>query len=163
MADEDEGEAGNEDEDTFTYFSDYDEVPYGYPVSSTYSTNPTTTSLSEIYPDGSYCAGVLDDLDFSFSYDEDLSYSYPSTSSSSPSSPPSSSQSTFISSTLSFTGGFDQDTIGGHGTWTAGCAAGSIPYDSPYLTQDCHSSEVSCLSRRFPMFGPDLNRPMTPR
>lgn len=128
---------GQNGEDSFAYFSDLAGDPY-YGDSGSLLYFPV--SMSERFfeiPEDPFCAEVLDLFySYSSSLDEEMSYTFSST--------PSSSSPT---STASFSGGYDKDVIDGHGTWTAGIAAGSISDGSPYLTQDCHSDEVRPFAR----------------
>ena len=93
----------------------------------------------ETWSEDSFCAEVLDDMSYHFSsFFDDSTYS---TSTSSTASPSSSSPSSMYSS-LSFSGGFHKDTVNGHGTWTAGSAAGSISTGAGVAGAECYGDEL---------------------
>ncbi|CAM9331359.1 unnamed protein product [Scytosiphon promiscuus] len=120
--------ADEQQEESFTYASDYLGNPYEYDDSEyyTYYTYDDDSGIygSDYWSEDSFCAEVLDDLSYYFSFlFEDPSYST-------------------TSSTPSFTGGFYKDTIGGHGTWTAGSAAGSISGRCASTGAACSDGEV---------------------
>lgn len=111
------------DDDEFMYASDYLGDPYDYQDDDSSYTSSTTSSTTTTWSDDSFCREVLDDILF----DNDTS---------------SSSSSTFSSSTPSFTGGFFKDTVGRHGTRTAGIAVGTISEHVDFPAEDCDSDEV---------------------
>ncbi|CAN0345646.1 unnamed protein product [Pylaiella littoralis] len=138
----DENDSGDDDDDSstpdsFTYASDYLGDPYDYDYDDTYYTSYSDDMYyySEPWSEESFCAEVLDDLSYylSFFFD-DTSYSstYSSTTSSTAS----------PYSSVSFTGGFYKDTVGGHGTWTAGIAAGAISERSGVPDEGCYGDEL---------------------
>ncbi|CAN0227366.1 unnamed protein product [Scytosiphon promiscuus] len=116
-----DGEGEDEQqEESFTYASDYlgdpyepDDTEYGYYTGD----DESEFYVSEAWNDDSFCGEILDDL--SYYLDDDPT-----------------------SSTSSFTGGFYKDVIGGHGTWTAGSAAGSISPSGPFTAETCHGDEL---------------------
>ncbi|CBN75410.1 subtilisin-like serine peptidase [Ectocarpus siliculosus] len=118
-------------QNSFTYASDYirdylgdafDDDDSEYNSYDDYSGEYSSDTWSE----ESFCAQVLDDLSYHFSsLFDDTSYS------------PSS-----ASSSISSTGGFDKDIVGGHGTWTAGCAAGAISAQSSLQEEACYGDEL---------------------
>ncbi|CAM9779304.1 unnamed protein product [Ectocarpus sp. 4 AP-2014] len=112
-------------QDSFTYVSDYLGDPYDYDDSEYISYDDYSGEYySDTWSEDSFCAGVLDDLSYHFSYlYDDTSYSSSSTS-------------------PSFTGGFHKDTVGGHGTWTAGSAAGAISTQSSLEKEACYGDEL---------------------
>ena len=109
-----DGDKGSQEkDDNFLYFTDFvDEFPDEYLFGYDSFATMTTT---ERFAEGEICAGFAP---FSLSIDTES-----------------------ISSSSSFTGGFDKDIKGGHGTWVAGIAAGSVSPGSPYLTQDCSGTD----------------------
>lgn len=122
---EDDGAGGQEE--SFTYASDFLGNPYDYEGSEyqffTYD-DDTEIYASDYWNDDPVCTEVLGDLSYYYGLLSDgTTYS--------------------TSSTPSFTGGFHKDTVGGHGTWTAGSAAGSI---SP----SCATVEATCLDDELP-------------
>lgn len=91
------------------------------------TTSETFTYATDIferpYDYGGSTSGT-DDLSLSFPFDDspdDPSSDFPSTSSS---------------------GGFHKDTVGGHGTWTAGIAAGAISAGSDVAPASCKGDEL---------------------
>ncbi|CAM9966840.1 unnamed protein product [Scytosiphon promiscuus] len=126
-----DGEATGEQEESFTYASDYlgnlyddedDNTEYYYAFD-----DDSEMYASETWSDDSFCAGYLNDpTSYYFSsFFDDESYST-------------------SSYTTSFTGGFYKDTIGGHGTWTAGCAAGSISCGATTQATCCGDELPGC-------------------
>ncbi|CAM9167076.1 unnamed protein product [Ectocarpus fasciculatus] len=122
----DQGSISN-GQDSFTYVSDYLGDPYHYDDSEYNSYDDYIGEyFSDTWSEESFCAEVLDDLSYHFSFlFDDTSYSSSSTSSS-----------------FSFTGGFHKDTVGGHGTWTAGSAAGAISSQSNLEEEACYGDEL---------------------
>lgn len=113
--------------DSFTYASDYLGDPYDYDDGGEYYYyDDDYFSSSETWSEDSFCAGVLEDYSYHFSF------LFDDTSTSSSSS----------SSSVSFTGGFYKDTVRGHGTWTAGIAAGAISESSGVTEEDCYGNEL---------------------
>ena len=110
-------------EDSFTYASDY--------LGDTYEYDSETV---DYWSEDSFCAEVLDNIEYYFSFlFDDTTFSS--------STPPTTSPSSSYSS-LSFTGGFHKDTVDGHGTWTAGIAAGSISEKSGFAGETCDDGEL---------------------
>ena len=130
------GDGDGSAEDSFTYASDY----LGEPDDSEYYTyfyddDSEYTTWSE----GSFCAGVLDNIQYHFSFFfDDTTHS----TSTSPVASPSSSYSSSIYSSFSFTGGFHKDTVNGHGTSSAGIAAGAISDEAGVAGAVCHGDEL---------------------
>ena len=121
--DEDGGDEGGDGstEDSFTYASDYlgdlldydDSEYYAYDDDSELSSGYYTSY--ETWSEDSVCA------DFSFQFED----------------PPSTS-----SSSSTFTGGFYKDIVAGHGTWTAGSAAGAISEGAVVADAECYGDEL---------------------
>ncbi|CAB1102948.1 unnamed protein product [Ectocarpus sp. CCAP 1310/34] len=112
-------------QDSFTFFSDFIGDPFDYDDSEYISYGDYSGEYySDTWSEDSFCAGGLDDLSYHLSYlYDDTSYASPSTS-------------------PSFTGGFHQDTIGGHGTGTSGSAAGAISSQSSLKEEACYGDEL---------------------
>ncbi|CAM9895106.1 unnamed protein product [Pylaiella littoralis] len=111
--------------DDDTYYTSYDDDTYytSYSDGTYYS--------SDSWSEDSLCPEILDDLSFYFSFlfdDISDSSTYSSTTSS--------------TSSSSFTGGFFKDTIEGHGTWTAGIAAGAVYQQSGVPDEVCYEDEL---------------------
>lgn len=88
--------------------------------------------FSSLYPEDSYCGEVQENLSYFFGdYHGDAESSFEPTTATS-----------VASAASSFSGGFDQDTYNGHGSWAAGIAAGATDMGSPFLTQTCSRDEV---------------------
>lgn len=124
----DENDAGNDDGsifDSFTYFSDF--VDYDDDASYSSAEDDGLYYYSQSWSEDSFCADVFDNISYYFGTPSDND-----TSNSSSSSEPTS----YYQSSVSFTGGFHKDTVEGHGTWTAGTAAGSISSQSDYNEVD---------------------------
>ncbi|CAM9894313.1 unnamed protein product [Scytosiphon promiscuus] len=119
--------AGSDEEESFTYASDYLGDPYDYDDSGYehYSEGDGSEfNTYDFWSDDSFCAGVQENPSFYFSFAfDDASYSA-------------------TSSSPSFTGGFHKDTVGGHGTWTAGSAAGSISQSGACTEAACYDDEL---------------------
>ncbi|CAM9857304.1 unnamed protein product [Pylaiella littoralis] len=129
----------NDDTYSSSYSSEY--LADSYYNDDTYSSSYSSSTysddgyyVSETLSEDSFCAEVLDDFSyhFSFLFDDTSYYSTYSSTSSSTSSPYSS---------ASFTGGFHKDNVGGHGTWCAGIAAGSISAQPGVPEENCHGDE----------------------
>ena len=135
--DENGGGANGDDntEDSFAYASDYLGTDYSeyytYDYDSEYSS-------PEIWSEDSYCPYLLDYY-FSYLY-EDPSYSPSAAPASSPASPYSSSSP--ASPSPPFDGGFHRDTVSGHGTCTAGLAAGAISEGAVIAQDECCGDEL---------------------
>ncbi|CAM9625709.1 unnamed protein product, partial [Ectocarpus fasciculatus] len=114
------------EQDSFTYVSDYLGDPYDYDDSeyNSYDDYYSGEYSSDTWSEESFCAEVLDDLSYHFSSLFD------------------SSSSSTSSSSFSFTGGFHKDTVEGHGTWTAGSAAGAISAESGLEAEACYGDEL---------------------
>lgn len=125
--------------ESFTYASEYLNDAYdndGQYYASSYYYYSYPSSYSDIWSEESTCAEVLENPTSYFSS------SMGNTSNSSTSYSPSSSTPLPSSSSVSFTGGFHKDTVGGHGTWCAGIAAGAISPRSNITEEDCQGDEV---------------------
>ncbi|CAN0059252.1 unnamed protein product [Scytosiphon promiscuus] len=121
-----DGDGTDNREESFAYASDFLGDPYDYGGSEyQFFTNDDHTELyaSDYWSDDPVCSEVLDDR----SYYSGLLYG--SETYSTPSSP-------------SFTGGFYKDTVGGHGTWVAGSAAGSISAECASTVTTCGGDEL---------------------
>ena len=138
-SDEDGGGDGGigSTDDSFTYFSDYiegiaftdDSEYYTYDDDSEYYTYDDDT-----WSEGSFCADFLDNA-LSFEFDENIS-PFPFGNSLTDSTTSS------TSTPYSFTGGFYRDTVNGHGTWTAGAAAGAISEGAGVAGEECHGDDL---------------------
>ena len=130
-ADGDGGDGSTED--SFTYASDYLGDPYDFDDEYyTYYDDDSEYYSYATWSEDSFCAGVQDDFSYHFSFlFDDTTYST--------SSSPTTSTTTPYSS---FTGGFHKDTVGGHGTWTAGSAAGAISDGTGVAEADCYGDEL---------------------
>lgn len=111
---------GLDEEGSFTYASDYLEDQYDYDDTEyQYYTYDDEFEINMSEPWTDFCAHVLDDISYYFSF-------------------------LFDDSSYSFTGGFGfyKDVVAGHGTWTAGCAAGSISASSTGTEATCYGDEL---------------------